>query len=122
MTRALWVDPGPLLRNNLHALWYIRVWSIRVSTGFLKKIRVYQYPFSGIFKGIFLREYSDYEMVKGGYKGTPSTHSNGLRRVISTDKIQSNPWVAVDLFEGDNLQKTITCFSKCSHTKELIVK
>ena len=29
-----------------------------------------------------------------------STHSNGLRRVISTDKIQSNPWVAVDLFEG----------------------
>ena len=34
-----------------------------------------------------------------------STHSNGLRRVISTDKIQSNPWVAVDLFEGDNLQK-----------------
>ena len=34
-----------------------------------------------------------------------STHSNGLRRVISTDKIQSNPWVAVDLFEGKNLQK-----------------
>ena len=29
-----------------------------------------------------------------------STHSNGLRRVISTDKIQSNPWVAVDLFQG----------------------
>ena len=51
-----------------------------------------------------------------------STHSNGLRRVISTDKIQSNPWVAVDLFEGKNLQKTIICFSKCSRTKELIVK
>ena len=51
-----------------------------------------------------------------------STHSNGLRRAISTDKIQSNPWVAVDLFEGKNLQKNITCFSKCSHTKELIVK
>ena len=54
----------------LHALWYIRVWSIRVSTGFQKKIRVYQCPFSDIFKGIFLREYSDYEIVKGGYKGT----------------------------------------------------
>ena len=24
----------------------------------------------GYFKGIFLCEYSDYEMVKGGYKGT----------------------------------------------------
>ena len=35
-----------------------------------EKIRVYQCPFSDIFKGIFLREYSDYEMVKGGYKGT----------------------------------------------------
>ena len=35
-----------------------------------EKIRVYQCPFSDIFKGIFLHEYSDYEMVKGGYKGT----------------------------------------------------
>ena len=35
-----------------------------------------------------------------------STHSNGLRRVMSTDKIQGNPWVAVDLFEGKKLQKT----------------
>ena len=51
-----------------------------------------------------------------------STHSNGLRRVLSADKIQSSSWVAVDLFEVKNLQKTITCFSKCSHTKELIVK
>ena len=51
-----------------------------------------------------------------------STHSNGLRRVISTDKIQSNPWVAVDLFQGKKPAKTITFFSKCSHTKELIVK
>ena len=55
---------------SLHALWYIRVWSIRVSTRFLKKIRVYKCPFSGNFKGIFLCEYSDYELVKGGYKGT----------------------------------------------------
>ena len=55
---------------TIHALWYIRVWSIRVSTRFLKKIRVYKCPFSGNFKGIFLCEYSDYEMVKGGYKGT----------------------------------------------------
>ena len=48
-----------------------------------------------------------------------STHSNGLRRVISTDKIQSS---AVDLFEGKKLQKKTLCFSKWSHTKELIVK
>ena len=56
--------------KKVHALWYIRVWCIRVSTGSQKKIRVYQCPFSDIFKGIFLREYSDYEMVKGGYRGT----------------------------------------------------
>ena len=55
---------------RIHALWYIRVWSIRVSTGFWKKIRVYQCPFFGIFKGIFLTEYSDSEVDKGGYKGT----------------------------------------------------
>ena len=30
----------------IHALCSIRVWSIRASTGFLKKIRVYQYPIS----------------------------------------------------------------------------
>ena len=34
-----------------------------------------------------------------------STHSNGTGREISTDKIQSNPWVAVDLFGGKNLKK-----------------
>ena len=59
-----------VLTDYIHALWYIRVWSIRVSTRFLKKIRVYKCPFSGNFKGIFLCEYSDYELVKGGYKGT----------------------------------------------------
>ena len=37
----------------IHALWYIRVWYIRASTGFSKKIRVGQYHFAGIFKGIF---------------------------------------------------------------------
>ena len=30
---------------KLHALWSLRVWSLRASTGSLKKIRVYQYPF-----------------------------------------------------------------------------
>jgi len=46
-----------------------------------EKIRVYKCPFSGNFKGIFLCKYWDYEMVKGGYKGTPSTHSKVLIRV-----------------------------------------
>ena len=46
--------------NELHALWYIRVWYIRASTGFLKKIRVYQYPIVNIFKGIFQSEYSHF--------------------------------------------------------------
>ena len=68
-------------KSALHALWYIRVWSIRVSTRFLKKIRVYKCPFSDNFKGIFLSEYSDYEMIKGGYKGTTSTHSKVLIRL-----------------------------------------
>jgi len=39
--------------DQIHALWYIRVWHIRVSTGFLKKIRVYQYPILYICKGNF---------------------------------------------------------------------
>ena len=45
---------------RVHALWYIRVWSIRVSTGFLKKIRVYQYPIANICKGIFWSQYSHF--------------------------------------------------------------
>ena len=35
-----------------------------------EKIRVYKCPFSGKFKGIFLCEYSDCELIKSGYKGT----------------------------------------------------
>ena len=46
-----------------------------------EKIRVYKCPFSDNFKGIFLSEYSDYEMIKGGYKGTTSTHSKVLIRL-----------------------------------------
>ena len=42
---------------------------------------VYKCPFRDNFKGIFLSEYSDYEMIKGGYKGTTSTHSKVLIRL-----------------------------------------
>ena len=66
---------------RVNTLWYIRVWSIRVSTRFLKKIRVHKCPFLDNFKGIFLSEYSDYEMIKGGYKGTTSTRSKVLIRL-----------------------------------------
>ena len=81
------------------------VWSIRVSTGLQKKIRVYQCPFSDIFKGIFYVSTQIMKWLRVVIRVPTSTHSNGLRRVISTDKIQSNPWVALDLFGGKNLPK-----------------
>ena len=91
----------PSILFCLHALWYIRVWSIRVSTRFLKKIRVYKCPFSGKFKGIFLCEYSDCELIKSGYKGT---HQYS--------------------FKGSHKAKLLTFvyFSKCCHTIEQIVE
>ena len=49
-----------ILLRLLHALWYIRVWYIRASTGFLKKIRVCQYPIANICKGIFQSQYSHF--------------------------------------------------------------
>ena len=47
----------------LHALWFLRVWSLRASTRFLKKIRVCQYPFVPIFKGIFQSQYSYFQII-----------------------------------------------------------
>ena len=70
-----------------------------------EKIRVYQCPFSDIFKGIFYASTQIMKWLRVVIRVPTSTHSNGLRRVISTDKIQSNPWVAVDLFEGKNTCK-----------------
>ena len=47
----------------VHALWFLRVWSLRASTRFLKKIRVCQYPFVPIFKGIFQSQYSHFQII-----------------------------------------------------------
>ena len=52
-------------KKSIHALWYIRVWYIRVSTGFLKKIRVYQCANASIFKGIFQSQYLHFIFYKG---------------------------------------------------------
>ena len=41
----------------------LRVWSLRASTGFPKKIRVCQYPFAHIFKGIFQNQYSHFQIM-----------------------------------------------------------
>ena len=82
---------------KIHALWYIRV-----STRFLKKIRVYKCPFSGNFKGIFLCEYSDYELVKGGYKGTHQYSFKGSHK----GKLPL-------IWLGVKTLKNIVVFSKC---------
>ena len=91
----------------IHALWYIRVWSIRVSTRFRKKIRVYKCLFLGNFKGIFLCEYSDYELVKGGYKGTHQYSFKGSHK----GKLPL-------IWLGSKTLKNIVYFSKCCHTIE----
>ena len=49
--------------STVHALWFLRVWSLRASTRFLKKIRVCQYPFVPIFKGIFQSQYSHFQII-----------------------------------------------------------
>ena len=48
---------------GIHALWYLRVWSLRASTGFPKKIRVYQYLIACIFRGIFQSQYSHFQLM-----------------------------------------------------------
>ena len=61
----------------------------------------------GNFKGIFLCEYSDYELVKGGYKGTHQYSFKGSHK----GKLPL-------IWLGSKTLKNIVYFSKCCHTIE----
>ena len=52
-----------LSNKRIHALWSLRVWSLRASTGFPEKIRVCQYLCARIFRGIFQSQYSHFQLM-----------------------------------------------------------
>ena len=98
------------LESHLEKITRIMVYKGMVYKGkysISEKIRVYKCPFLGNFKGIFLCEYSDYELVKGGYKGTHQYSFKGSHK----GKLPL-------IWLGGKTLKNIVYFSKCCHTIE----